>query len=954
MSARQAGARDGKAGPGAPVNTAAKATPAMAQYLELKAAHPDYLLFYRMGDFYELFFEDAKVAAETLGIALTKRGKHAGQDVPMCGVPVHAAEEYLHKLIAAGHKVAICEQMEDPAEAKKRGSKAVVRREVVRLVTPGTLTEETLLSPARHNYLVAIARAKGGAELALAWADISTGDFHVMEVEPASLAAELERLDAGEIILPETLLEDERFAEVFRHARAALTPLPASRFDSLSGERRLKEHFNVAALEGFGSFIRAEVAAAGALLDYIALTQIGTLPVLRPPARAQRGRWMQIDAAARRSLELVRTQSGGREGSLLSVLDATRTPAGARLLAERVAAPLAVATDINARLDAVQWFHERPDLREEVRELLRRVPDMERALSRLSLNRGGPRDLAALRDGLRAARALAQAMGRVAQVDQPPELLRQVFASLAAADDGLEEALGAALADDLPLLARDGGFVRPGYSDQLDELRQLRDESRRFIAALQAKYAEMTGIRSLKVRHNNVLGYFVEVTAVNAPKLLEGEHRETFIHRQTMANAVRFTTTELAELEQKMESAAARALQLELSIFDMLVERTLAVADMLGARAAALAELDVQAALAEVAARHRWVRPVVDDSKRFFVRGGRHPVVEAALMKEASGGTFVPNDCFLLAAGEEAQADTQAQDARDGKEAPLGGLADEERENLLRAPTLAQRVPARAIWVLTGPNMAGKSTFLRQNALIAVLAQMGSFVPAESAHVGVIDKLFSRVGAADDLARGRSTFMVEMVETAAILHQATERSLVILDEIGRGTATYDGLAIAWAVIEHLHDVNRSRVLFATHYHELTALAGRLSSVANATMKVREYKGEVVFLHEVGPGAADRSYGIQVAKLAGLPEPVVRRAREVLEQLEQGGQAERMRQIVEDLPLFSAVVKRSQERPELPEEAAEPLRLLDETNPDELTPKQALELLYQLKELRGGS
>ena len=921
---------------------AVKATPAMAQYLELKAAHPDYLLFYRMGDFYELFFDDAKVASETLGIALTKRGKHAGEDVPMCGVPVHAAEDYLHKLIAAGHRVAICEQMEDPAEAKKRGSKAVVRREVVRLVTPGTLTEEKLLEPARHNYLLAIASARKGAELAIAWMDISTGDFHVMPVSPQELAAELERVNPGEIILPDALEQDEAIAAALKALGAAITPLPASRFDSVSGERRLKEHFNVAALEGFGQFSRAEVAAAGALLDYVALTQIGALPAMRPPKRAERGHWMHIDAAARRSLELVKTQSGARQGSLLSVMDFTRTPAGARLLAERVSAPLADAAAINARLDAVQWFVERPELREAVREQLRRAPDMERALSRLSLKRGGPRDLAAIREGLAAGAVLAQTLDEAARVDQPPALLAQALETLARPDGGLHAKLAEALADELPLLARDGGFVREGFSAELDELRRLRDDSRRVIASLQAKYAELTGIRSLKVRHNNVLGYFVEVTAANAPKITDGPHRDIFIHRQTMANAMRFTTSELAELEQKMETAASKALKLELAIFDDLLSAVLAQAADLGERAQALAELDVQAALAEAAVRNRWTRPVVDESRCFFVRGGRHPVVEAALSRE--GGGFVPNDCFLLAGTPEGPDGFGVESLR----AP----ADEERAAPPTPPL--EEMPAKAIWLLTGPNMAGKSTFLRQNALIAVMAQAGSFVPADSAHVGVIDKLFSRVGAADDLARGRSTFMVEMVETAAILNQATERSLVILDEIGRGTATYDGLAIAWAVIEHLHEVNRSRVLFATHYHELTALAGRLANLANVTMKVREYRGEVVFLHEVGPGAADRSYGIQVAKLAGLPPAVIARAEEVLRQLEEGGQAERARQLIDDLPLFSAAVQpASPAAPELPEQARAALEELENTNPDDLTPREALELLYRLKSLLSG-
>ena len=955
----------GKSSTGKAAGSKTSATPAMAQYLELKAAHPDYLLFYRMGDFYELFFDDARVASQALGIALTKRGKHAGQDIPMCGVPVHAAEEYLHKLIRAGHRVAICEQMEDPAEAKKRGSKAVVRREVVRLVTPGTLTEETLLSPASHNYLLAIARLRSEPALGLAWADISTGDFHVMQTTPENLGNELERLAPGEVLLPEPLQQDETIATALRHGGAMSTPLPASRFDSLAAERRLCEHYQVAALDAFGSFSRAEIAAAGALLDYIALTQIGTLPALKPPRRQEPGRWMLVDAAARRSLELVRNQSGSRKGSLLAVLDLTRTPAGARLLAERIASPLAEADAINARLDAVQWFHEREALRADVREALRRAPDMERALSRLSLNRGGPRDLAAIRDGLATAATLAARLRQHSAdgIDLPPALLASAIDALQRDDGGLGRELQAALADDdLPLLARDGGFVRHGYRPALDELRTLRDDGRRMIAALQQKYAELTGIRSLKVRHNNVLGYFVEVTAANAGKITDGEHRDLFIHRQTLASAMRFTTSELAELEQKLNDAAQRAQALEMEIFDNLRQQVLAAADVINARAAALAELDVQAALAEAAIRHHWRRPQVEDGPVFHIRGGRHPVVEAALRSE--GGDFVPNDCFL-------RANTPAGHHDDGmQEAASSGTARaataEERAALLSP------MPEAAIWLLTGPNMAGKSTFLRQNALICIMAQAGSFVPAEAARIGVVDRLFSRVGASDDLARGRSTFMVEMVETAAILRQATERSLVILDEIGRGTATYDGLAIAWAVLEHLHDVNRSRVLFATHYHELTALAGRLDALANVTMKVREHAGEVVFLHEVGPGAADRSYGIQVARLAGLPPAVISRAREVLQQLEESGQAERVRDLIEDLPLFAAGSARSEtgsarsetssasnmagnagHHTPAPATAADPatLALLDHLRaiePDDLTPRQALQVLYELK------
>ncbi len=899
-----------------PSRARVKATPAMAQYLELKAAHPGYLLFYRMGDFYELFFEDAHIASRILGITLTRRGKHAGQDIPMCGVPVHAAEEYLHKLIRAGQKVAICEQMEDPAEAKKRGSKAVVRREVVRLVTPGTLTEDTLLPAGAHNFLLAIARTGAEATLALAWADISTGDFHIGAVAPSELASELERLAPREILVPEPLLAQEPIASVLKHSSAAITPLPASRFDSTSAERILREHFQVAALEGFGHFTRAQVAAAGALLDYIRLTQIGVLPALKPPRLEETGQHMRIDAAARRSLELVRTMKGERAGSLLAVLDATLTPAGARELAARLAAPLTDPAAINARLDAVSWLFEREELRRQLREALRRAPDMERALSRISLRRAGPRDLAAIRDGLSAARQLAAILQQADALSPPPQLVAEDAATLAADDGGLGQRLDEALAEELPLRASDGGFIRAGHHAALDEQRALRDDSRRIIAALQQRYAEQTGIKSLKVKHNNVLGYFIEVSAANARKITEGPHAAQFIHRQTMANAMRFTTPELAELEEKLTAAASRALAIEQQLFEELCAAVLAAAQLITAKARAIAALDVAAALAESARRWRWVRPQVDDSPLFDIHGGRHPVVEAALEKES--GAFVPNDCRLAARTPGAQADED---------------------------------PLAAIWLLTGPNMAGKSTFLRQNALIAIMAQMGSFVPAEKARIGVVDRLFSRVGAADDLARGRSTFMVEMVETAAILNQATERSLVILDEIGRGTATYDGLAIAWATVEHLHEVNRGRVLFATHYHELTALASRLDDVANMTMRVREHKGQVIFLHEVAPGAADRSYGIQVARLAGLPPAVITRAEEVLKMLEEHGQAERARQLIDDLPLFSATAKTPAE-PALPAEAQAVIERLQRVNPDDLAPRQALDLLYELKALLG--
>ena len=809
--------------PAADAARAAAATPMMAQYLEIKRAHPDCLLFYRMGDFYELFFEDAALAAAALDITLTKRGQHKGEDIPMCGVPVHAADAYLSRLIRHGFKVAICEQMEDPAEAKKRGPKALVKRAAVRVVTPGTLTEDELLEPRAHNYLAALADA--GGELALAWLDVSTGDFlaQALAGTAGGLAAALARLDPGELILSERLLERPDFFEVLGDWKAALSPLPSARFDSMNARARLEALYGVKALDAFGAFSRAELAAAGALVDYVELTQKGRLPRLAPLKRLSAGAVMEIDAATRRNLELTAALTGGRKSSLLGTIDRTVTGAGARMLAARLAAPLTDPAAIAARHDTVAFLIEEDALRAEVCARLKRCPDMERALSRLTLGRGGPRDLAGVRDALNEAgviRGLLSAQG----LTPPPEGIASAAAELGF-HDTLVERLARALGPDLPVGARDGGFVAPGYAPELDELKTLRDESRRLIAGLQSQYAVKTGIQTLKIRHNNVLGYFIEVTPTHAEKVPTGAGAP-FIHRQTLASAVRFATVELSELEQKISSAADKALALELSIFQDLVGEVAARAEEIGRAARSLAELDVATALAELAVQGRWCRPQIDDSTAFEIAGGRHPVVEAAL-GAAHEGAFVANDCNLG--------------------------------------------PDTRIWLVTGPNMAGKSTFLRQNALIAVLAQMGAYVPADAAHIGVVDRLFSRVGAADDLARGRSTFMVEMVETAAILNQAGPRALVILDEIGRGTATFDGLSIAWACVEHLHEVNRCRALFATHFHELTTLAGKLAALSCHTMRVKEWRGEVVFLHEVAPGTAEGSYGIPrrpIGRLAG--------------------------------------------------------------------------------------
>ena len=872
----------------------------MRQYLAIKARHPDHLLFYRMGDFYELFFDDAVRAAPALDIALTKRGQHQGDDIPMCGVPVHSHEAYLSRLIRQGFKVAVCEQTEDPAEAKKRGAKSVVERAVVRVITPGTLTEDALLDARSHNYLAALAEAQG--ELALAWLDLSTADFATQPLVPAQLAAALARLSPGELLVPDRLLAREPLKAALEDWNTVLTPLPSARFDSDNARKRLQAAFSVAVLDSFGAYSRAEVAACGALLDYVELTQAGKRPALAPPRRERADGTMEIDPATRRNLELVRGLGGRRDGSLLAIIDRTLTGPGARLLAERIAAPLTDRAEIDRRLDLVRLFVERPALRDRVREALKRTPDIERALQRLSVGRGGPRDLLALATGLGSAEELAAALGaEPGELTKAPAPLAGIVAACSE-HRTLIDALVEALAEEPPLFARDGGFIRQGYRAPLDEQRTLRDDSRKTVAALESKYRASSGVTSLKIRHNNMIGYHIEVTAAHADKLDLGALG--FTRRQSMSNATRFSTAELADLETRIGRAADQALALELAIFDELVAKVMAVSAAVTAAGRALAALDVSAALGELAASGNYVRPVLGDDRAFTIEGGRHPVVEAALSRQGGSG-FVPNDCEL-------------------------GID-------------------RRLWLLTGPNMAGKSTFLRQNALIAVMAQAGSFVPAKRATIGIVDRLFSRVGAADDLARGRSTFMVEMVETAAILNQASEKSLVILDEIGRGTATFDGLSIAWATLEHLHDVNKCRALFATHFHELGALKERLAALAPYTMRVKEWQKEVVFLHEVAPGAADRSYGIHVAQLAGLPAAVVARAEEVLTVLEQGEQSGAMARLADDLPLFaSAPVRPSGGVTKAKESEVE--KALESVNPDELSPKRALELLYELRRI----
>ena len=860
-----------------------KPTPMMVQYLGLKAKAGDCLLFYRMGDFFELFFDDARIAAATLDIALTSRGEHDGKPIPMCGVPVHAAEGYLARLIKAGHRVAIAEQTESPEQAKARGgSKALVARDIIRFVTAGTLTEDSLLDSWASNMLVALAPVADA--IGVAAADISTGYFELVSVSASSLEAELARLAASEVVAPEGF--DGPFGTI---------PRPRADFDSMTGDAALKRHFALSTLDAIGAVNRAELAAAGGLIAYLAHVGQGNMPFLKLPVRREVHEHLLIDQATRDSLEINSASKGGRAGSLLAEVDRTITGAGARQLATDLAAPLMDKARIEARLSLVQWFHDAPLLRDAVRTALRQLPDIARALGRVVAGRGSPRDLGQIRDGLDGARALRERLGAVA--DRPP-LLEQLLPTL----DGhgaMVDLFARALVASPPTDTGQGGYIAEGYDAALDALRLAGRDGRQAIAQLEARYRDATGVAALKIRHNGVLGYFVEVPARNADALMAAG--SGFTHRQTMAGAVRFNSPELHEEAIRITQAGGHALAAEAAHLEELIGHVMERRDAIAASADALARIDVSAALAERAAEGGWCRPSFAHHPCLEIEGGRHPVVETALAK--SGDRFIANDCYLA--------------------------------------------PDKRLWLVSGPNMGGKSTFLRQNALIVLLAQAGSYVPAISARLGLVDRLFSRVGASDNLARGRSTFMVEMVETAAIMAQATERSFVILDEVGRGTSTYDGLAIAWAVVEGIHEANRCRCLFATHYHELTRLADSLGALSLHHVRAKEYKGDLVLLHELADGPADRSYGIAVAKLAGLPPQVVARAKTVLEKLEKGrAETGGLAAGLGDLPLFSAALDAAEAKVDALREKLTGLDI------DALSPRAALDLLYELKRAAG--
>lgn len=883
------------------MNQKQQLTPMMAQYMEIKRHHKDALLFYRMGDFYEMFFDDAILASEALDIALTKRGKTNNMDIPMCGVPIHAADQYLQLLIRKGFRVAVCEQTENPTEAKKRGNKAIVKREVVRVITPGTLTEDSLLQADQSNYIAAIHQIRKYATLA--WADISSGSFNVTSFPTQNLSSQLSRINPKEILYPESF--SAQILSTIKENTDSQTPLADIHFDSMTAKRRLADLYEVVSLDAFGQFNRTELTCLGAIIAYLEITQHGKIPKLQFPNKEKAEDTLQIDAATRKNLEITRNLSGGRDNTLLSVLDQTKTASGTRMLEKWLANPSTNLGLIAQRQNEVGNFYSQPETRREIRDKLKMVPDLQRSLSRLCLERGGPRDLNAIKIGIKQAFLINQEIVAMKKVS---EHLKTSFGFLAQLEDLVEE-LSIGLVPNVPIVAKDGDFIAKGFSTELDETRKLRDETRIVIAELEKKYAQLAEIPKLKVRFNKLLGYYVETPSSFYSRMISEPLSDIFIHRQSTSSTCRFTSTELSDLESRIFNAQQKAIEIELALFEHFREEILTKANEIFLIAQTLSEIDVISTLAEIAHSNNWCKPVLDESCDMEISAGRHPVVEHSLKKN-NQSPFVTNDCNI---SEEAR-----------------------------------------IILLTGPNMAGKSTFLRQNALLALLAQIGSFVPAKKARIGVISQLFSRVGAADELAKGRSTFMVEMVETAAILNQADHRTLVILDEIGRGTATFDGLSIAWATLEYIHDKIKCRTLFATHFHELTELSSRLPKLYNLTIKVKEWEGDVIFLHEVVEGSADRSYGVQVAKLAGLPRAVVKRANSILKKLEQpkGKNQEKILAIYQDLPLFAASTLVQE-----PPIEVEPSPLEDkikDLNPDLLTPLEALSLIYELKETQSKS
>lgn len=893
------------------------ATQVMQQYLDVKFANFECIVLFRMGDFYELFYEDAITAAKVLGVALTKRGKTEEEEIPMCGVPFHALENYLHKLLEEGFKVAICDQMETPEEARKRGGyKAVVKREVTRIITPGTLTEDSLLDEVKPNYLASIVLSKN--EATICYLDLSTSKFFIISLPINQLINELSRIKPSEILISDRLRSERLSYDI----EVALSLHLSFQVDSFFAEKKcakiIENYYNIASCSAIGEISGAAISAVGSVIEYICLTQKANLPKLPFPKLLNTKDFMIIDATTRRSLELTTSVNRGIKGSLFSVINHTITKGGARLLYEYLSAPLIKIEKINARLEITNFFLQNLDLTQELRKILAKIADLERAITRIQMQRGSPRDLLSIKDTIILSEQISAhflAAKGIALSKNLDALTKPLIGHSEIAD-----LISEAIRDDAPNVINEGEIIKLDFHPKVKELQELINNGRIFIDKLRDQYRKETGIDSLKISNNNVIGLFIDITSRNAGRITD----EKFIHRQTTANSVRYTTKELQELESKMLNARTCLIGLEKEIYIEICAQVINNAAKLYNLAAALSRLDVFTNFAFVADEFGYSRPTLSEDFNFNIKDGRHPVVERALKAVNQG--FTKNTCQLNS---------------------------DER-----------------IWLITGPNMAGKSTFLRQNAIIAVLAHIGSFVPASSATIGVIDKIFSRVGAGDDLTKGQSTFMVEMIETSAILNQSTNRSLIILDEVGRGTSTYDGVAIAWSVLEYIHDKIKARCLFATHYHELTALSNIFPSLTNYTIEIRQDAADsnkILFLHKIIKGFADRSYGVHVAELAGLPASVIRRANSLLAKFEKNSNKlgkETLKNESFNLNLFdfssdtnesNLGVRRHNLESKIfdSEEVNKYKEVYDyfvKVDPNKLSPKEALDLLYKINEI----
>ena len=874
------------------MNVKNKNTPMIEQYLSIKNQYKDVLLFYRMGDFYELFFDDAVIASKALDITLTKRGRANGMDIPMCGVPFHSADNYLPRLIKKGFNVAVCEQTETPEQVKASGKKGPLKREVVRIISPGTITEDNLLESTTNNFLGAIINLNNS--ISISWVDVSTGSFKSRNFNKKNnqinqnqlLNNFLLRMNFSELLISEQMKLDF----IAEEWHSIIKRQPSNIFHYSSSMRQICSYYSIVSLDGIGVFSDGEIITAGVLLSYLNLTQCGKIPILSMIKSENENSFLEIDYFTQKSLEIVKNLSGKSEGSLISCIDDTITSSGARLLKQRIVEPFYDIKQINEQYDLIDWFLKNRQCALQYKNNLKNIPDLERSLSRISSLRGSPKDLVLISKGFLNIYEIYEDLTKFNKDLKKPNILNAISQNLEI-DYSLFFNIQSAFKTDTSLLAKEGGFIKDGYNIKLDHLRKLRDNEFNEIIQLQKNYAEVSKVNSLKIKNNRVLGYHIEVRAMHDLSL---RNTDQFIHRQTTAQTSRFTTIELNEIENQIQNSFYEATKIEMDIFNSFTKQIINIGSQILKIASSISELDISIMVASQAQVRNYIRPNISDDKILEIIDGRHPVVENQMI--SSEKPFISNHCILN--------------------------------------------ESDYIWLITGPNMAGKSTYLRQNALIVIMAQAGLYVPAKEANIGIFDKIFSRVGASDDLAKGQSTFMIEMIETSAILNTSTERSLVILDEIGRGTATFDGLAIAWSVLDYLHNKIKPRTLFATHYHELTSLKEKLENLSCHKMAIKEWNDTIIFMHKINKGEADKSYGIHVAQLAGLPTEVIQRAKILLSKLENDSNEKKIdvwENILQDLPL--------------PNDNEIFFKEFDKIEADQISPREALDIIYKMKSLR---